>query len=162
MVVNVIEKAFDNLEIQRLFQILEDRGIVRRHIEVLKRTYENCTAVLKMNRHFSDPFPVSCGVGQGDPVSPLLFIVDTAYIDTSHYQDPTLWDVCTIPALELVDDTSDFNKTREGLQWKMASRKTQLASRNLTTSIPKSKYTRIGYVEEGPPPGDCGRVPHHS
>lgn len=73
-----LEKAFDKVPRERLWEILERRGINKKIIRIIKNIYENNTnSVISQNRR-SEPFNTKEGLRQGGGLSPLLF---TIYID---------------------------------------------------------------------------------
>jgi len=74
-----LSRAFDSVNRDALWQILELRGVSPTILARIKSLYVNCTASVQVNGATSVPFPVDTGVRQGCPMSPLLF---NCFIDT--------------------------------------------------------------------------------
>jgi hypothetical protein len=69
-----LEKAFDTIRHELLFELLEINGIPEDMIDVIRRLYENIE--LKLNSGSAkSTIPYSVGVKQGDVMAPVLFIV---------------------------------------------------------------------------------------
>ena len=69
------EKAFDRVEWPFLEKVLEKMGFgpsFRRWVSLL---YTSVNSAVSVNGHLSDAFPVSRGVRQGCPLSPLLYVL---------------------------------------------------------------------------------------
>ena len=62
------EKAFDTVEHDALWNVLEDQGLHPDYIDIIKRLYDGQTAYVQAGVA-SRRFPLLRGVKQGDPVS---------------------------------------------------------------------------------------------
>jgi hypothetical protein len=82
---------------------LRKYGAEGRLIEILKELYLSPEAALRVNGRFSDFYQLPLGVLQGDPISPLLFVVYMSALCTSDPDDPSLSGI-SIPELMLADD----------------------------------------------------------
>ena len=69
------EKAFDSLYRSFLFKVLEKFNFGPYFLQWIKTLYSNISSRVLNNGFTTDLFPVRGGVRQGDPLSPLLFIL---------------------------------------------------------------------------------------
>ncbi len=71
------KKAFDSIEHDLLDTVLDESfyGIPPVLGDALRQTYRRRQIAMKIEQGDSDPFPIDRGVPQGDPLSPLLFIL---------------------------------------------------------------------------------------
>ena len=67
------EKAFDTVEHAALWETLRKQHVPDQYVKILATLYEHQTAYVHTDTE-SKEFPVNRGVGQGDPISALLFI----------------------------------------------------------------------------------------
>ena len=73
-----LEKAFDNVDRQKLWNIMDRRGYPQHLINSVKILYKSTSVVLDLNGRLSGDIPINKGVRQGCCVSPTLFNI---YID---------------------------------------------------------------------------------
>ena len=75
LIINFIDfqKAFDSVDRNALWRIMELYGIPIKIIDLIKNFYENSTCTTLVNGERTDPFPVNTGVRQGSILSPILF-----------------------------------------------------------------------------------------
>ena len=67
------EKVYDKIRHSYLWSTLENLNIPNEFIKTVKLLYENAFTKVAINGIFSEPFHVTRGVRQGDPLSCLLF-----------------------------------------------------------------------------------------
>ena len=68
------EKAFDRVDHDFLFKVMETFGIGEKYINWLRMIYSNATMTVKVNGFLTDEIPIQRGVRQGDPLSFYLYI----------------------------------------------------------------------------------------
>ena len=67
------KKAFDYVNRDLLMYKLLKCNVDGHMYQAIKALYQNTTACMQINEHFTSWFPTSCGVRQGDNLSPTLF-----------------------------------------------------------------------------------------
>jgi hypothetical protein len=72
------KKAYDRVYHGLLFRVLEHNGVRGRFLNLIKNMYRNTRYSVRIGDHISEPFGPTRGAKQGDPLSPILFII---YID---------------------------------------------------------------------------------
>ena len=90
------EKAFDRLSWEYMTKVLEAKRFgpdFRKWIAIL---YHASSSRLKINNELSDPIPLRCGVHQGDPLAPLLYVI------------------CDDPLIEAIDQDQNIKGVRLG------------------------------------------------
>ncbi|KAD7477013.1 hypothetical protein E3N88_00149 [Mikania micrantha] len=70
-----LEKAYDSVPRQVMWDTLESRGIPQNYIEAIKDTYENAKTSVREPVGDTDFFLVEVGLHQGSTLSPFLFTV---------------------------------------------------------------------------------------
>lgn len=73
-------KAFDSINREYMFKILENYGIPKKIVNAIKSPYMNTTAKVLVNGQITDSFHISSGILQGDVLSPYLFLLCIDYI----------------------------------------------------------------------------------
>lgn len=68
------EKAFDRVSHQYLLQVLQKMGLPGRFVAWVELLYRGITSRFLVNGHLTKAVDVSCGVRQGCPLSPLLYV----------------------------------------------------------------------------------------
>ena len=69
------EKAFDRLEHAYIFNVLTAFGFPRSFVELIRNTYAGIKSTLVLDGWESAAFPITRGVRQGCPLSPVLFVL---------------------------------------------------------------------------------------
>lgn len=98
-----LKTAFDLTDRRLFWTLLKNHGAEGGLISILTALYRDPSTTLRLNGRFSDFYKVPLGVLQGDPISPLLFVVFMSALCTSETDDPTLAGK-TISELMLADD----------------------------------------------------------
>lgn len=143
-----LEKAFDNVNRNKLWRLLHDRGGKGALVDSLHKLYRNTTTTLRLRGRYSPLFSVDKGVLQGDPLSPILFIMYIAEVTTvlSHPDDPKL-NGLSVPDALLADDIMLPSTSAIGLQHKLDRMNAFFATLDMRVNPRKSKIMRMGCVK---------------
>ena len=68
-----IEGAFPNANPERLVHNLRKRGVPRKYSDFVRNMLKDRITTLKFDGYASDPIPIDNGIGQGDPLSMVLY-----------------------------------------------------------------------------------------
>lgn len=146
-----LEKAFDNVDRMGLWRLIHQRGGKGLLIDSLRALYQNTTTSLRLKGRYSDLFNVDKGVLQGDPLSPILFIIYIGGLDVRHADDVML-DGLPIPEALLADDIMLPSSSAEGLQFKLDALTAYFDRLGMKVNPNKSKILRLGCVMNDIPP----------
>lgn len=109
-------KAYDTVNRDLLWIILEKNGIPNSLVIILKKLYNNTTISFNIEKK-EKTFNSTCGVKQGDNLAPILFVI---FIDAVIKTLDTKWDFQT-PDFRWLPDTKTTGKKRGSLSninWK--------------------------------------------
>jgi sorting nexin-29 len=67
------KQAFDSVDKQNTIQILQELRIPNKLVRLIKMTIQNMEASVKIENLTSNPFSISSGVRQGNPLSATIF-----------------------------------------------------------------------------------------
>ena len=114
-----LKKAFDTIWRTGLFYILLQKRVPPKLLRIIYSMYQNTNCRVKYSNGTSKVFPSSCGVKQGDVLSPLLFnifingITDKLEVPET---EPVVLGESRISALLYADDIVLLSSTPSGLQ----------------------------------------------
>ena len=112
------EKAFDSIEFVPLFSALENQGVDKAYVNIIRNLYNGATATLKLDRE-SDKIDLKRGARQGDIISPKLFTscLQDKIIDKINWEERGInIDGELLAHLEFADDIIVIAHTPEELQ----------------------------------------------
>jgi exonuclease III len=83
------QKAYDRLDREFLFSTMAKKGFGPNFINFVRLLNLGASAVVMVNRHFTDVISLDGGVRQGCPLSPLLFAIATEPLRAALHSRPT-------------------------------------------------------------------------
>ena len=105
------EKAFDRVNRDKLWKVLEQYGVMGQLLDNIRAIYTNSKSSVRTASGTSDWFPVTSGVRQGCNLSPLLFVIYMDQITKEANPDPE-----ALNELMFTDDLAMMNNDKTQLQ----------------------------------------------
>ncbi|XP_040357166.2 uncharacterized protein LOC121046700 [Ixodes scapularis] len=153
-----ISKAYDTVEHRKLWTQLEERGLCREWIDLLREVYRGTTVVAQWQQETTHPVTCSKGLRQGCPLSPLLFMLYIAGIEkrlqesgegfSLEYSEGGERKGGKLPGLIYADDMVLMADSLQGLQGLMNECGAMGEALGLSFSSHKSGLMAFGAAEE--------------
>ena len=118
------EKAFDRVNRDKLWKVLEQYGVIGQLIDNIRAIYANSRSAVRTASGKSDWFPVTSGVRQGCNLSPLLFVIYMDQITKEANPDPEALN--ELMFAELQEHTDKLNERWETYGTKISTSKTEV------------------------------------
>ncbi|UYV65011.1 hypothetical protein LAZ67_3002812 [Cordylochernes scorpioides] len=138
-----LRKAFDTVPHSILWKKLYNLGISYQFISTIRSYYEQATIAIRWKGSFTESIKINSGVLQGEPLSPLLFILfitDLIEIyNNSDLPSVNLPEFGDIHLLLHADDIAIIGESRMNLQKKIKILKEYLDENLMTLNESKSK-----------------------
>lgn len=143
------KQAYDTINREKLFRVMEDLKVPRKLINLVKMTLSNVRTKVKFNGRMSDSFKIGKGLKQGDPLSTTLFnlILEWVVRRSGINRAGTLRNK-SYQILAYADDVTILARTKEKLQ-EIGKRFRKAAGEvNLTINEIKSKYMKMDVTQK--------------
>lgn len=149
-----LEKAYDNIPLKPLFNILTRTDLKKTYIRAIYNIYKNPQSLVKIKNTFSEPFRVTKGLKQGCCLSPTLFKI---YIQEALQK----WRrKCTdmgikignnyLSTLFFADDQILIANCEEDVDYMLRKLKDEYEQVGMRMNLTKTEYLRIGKEDEDP------------
>ena len=100
------QKAFDRVEWQWLFYALEKFGLGSYFIGWIKILYKNMKSAIMTNGYVSKYFDLSRGIRQGDPLSALLYVIQSEALSEALRCD------CDVKGIYVQDSENNYHEVK--------------------------------------------------
>jgi hypothetical protein len=116
-----LEKAYDCVNRLKLFEVMEDMGIDKTVLRVIKASYQQNVVCFVLGDHRTGWVQATSGVRQGCPLSPTLFNIYTKDVATvlENHPDGMIWrveDARRIGGLLYADDIALTANSQDGME----------------------------------------------
>lgn len=135
-------RAFDTLKHSAIWTALEESRVPQKLIAVTKALYTGATSRVVHKGALSEPINLTCGVRQGCPLSPLLFIVTLNRVLQRAFDRPRglqLGPFNKIEGIEFADDLALMAQTAAQLQKKLDRLTEESSAVGLEINVAKTK-----------------------
>ncbi|UYV73991.1 hypothetical protein LAZ67_11001742 [Cordylochernes scorpioides] len=138
-----LRKAFDTVPHSLLWKKLTNLGVSYQFIHAIRNYYEQATVAVRWRGSITENIKIHSGVLQGEPLSPLLFILFMTDLikmyDNSDLTSVYLPEFGDVHLLMYADDIAIIGESRINLQKKINMLKEYLGENYMTLNESKSK-----------------------
>ena len=140
-----LQKAFDSVKREELWQALQEHDVDYKLIEAIKAFYKNAESEVQVSGNRSTTFKINVGVRQGCILSPLLFITLMNSISKQCKQMKPLnvgmlkLAPIKLSLLSFADDLVVFGKTQQELEHNLNLLNKELKKRGMKINSKKTK-----------------------
>lgn len=149
-----LEKAFDSVSQQKIWESLNKRGVNSKLLRTIKSLYKNNTSYVRKQNWRSDIFDTNKGLRQGGVMSPLLFIILMDDVIKQTAEKTKKLEVgyrklhrTVVSECAFADDVVVLAKTEKDLQHNLDLWTEALQDRRLKINIQKTKVMTISKEE---------------
>jgi hypothetical protein len=140
------EKAFDRVNRNKLWRVLEEYGVKGQILENIMALYKNSQSAVKTTTGLSDWFKISSGVRQGCVLSPLLFITYMDRITKSANENNN----SDIHELLFADDQCIVYESEYDLQEHVTALNNSCTDYDMKLNTTKTETLKINKIKEPP------------
>ena len=144
-----LEKAYDKVPRNRLFEILKLYGINGNLLRATRSLYRNCKSAVRIEGCIGNWFEIKLGVRQGCTLSPLLFIIYMDHLIKNSNLLPDLkFGDTNVSSLLYADDVVLLNSCPKSLQEALNKVDISCRQAGMKISLSKTKVMKIGREPE--------------
>ena len=137
-----LEKAYNRVPREELWECLWLAETSECYIKIIKDMYDRATTTMRIAAGLTEEFKIGVGLHQGSALSPFLFAIIIDRL-TEDIRKDVPWDM--LFADDIVLSRQNHRELEEDLEiWRNA-----LGRRGLKVSRSKTKYFRVGGVDDG-------------
>ena len=140
------EKAFDSLDTDTLWKLLQHYGIPEKIITLIRNTYDGMTCKVTHAGRLTESFQVKTGVRQGCLLSPFMFLVAIDWImktTTKNRRNGIQWTLWSqLDDLDFADDLALLSHSHEQMQEKTDLLNLVSAQPGLNINMNKTKIMK--------------------
>ena len=156
------EKAFDSLDREVLWKLMEHYGIPIKFIRLVQNMYQGMKCKVVHEGYLSDPFEITTGVRQGCLLSPFLFLLAVDWVmkqATTGKRNGIQWTLTEqLDDLDFADDIALLSHSHKQMQEKTNLLYTHAKSTGLRVNIKKTNVMRINTTNTDPVVIDDNRL----
>lgn len=143
-----LEKAYDNVPLNKLMDTLDAAGIGKRYIRAINNIYEHTKGVIKLGKYLSDPFPITKGLRQGCCLSPTLFKIYVqealkTWIKKCSGMGIEIGENCLFTLL-FADDQVILANDEDDIEYMYRKLEEEFTTWGLKINLDKTEYLRVG------------------
>ena len=157
-----VEGAFPNAVTSRLIHNLKKRGIPKSMVTFVERMLTNRRTKIKFDDHISDHIEINNGIGQGDPLSMLLYILYNADLLEIPDDDQTEDAIGYVDDIALLAVGNNFAESTHRLKHMMTKEDGGLQwskEHNSRFEVSKSAIVHFTRKSAANPDVENGRIP---
>lgn len=141
------EKAFDSVDRETIWKLMQHYGIPQKLINIIKKLYEDSTCQIIHNGKLTNPFAVKTGVRQGCILSPTIFLIAIDWImrrTTEGSNTGIQWTFTKhLEDLDFADDISLMSHKQQHAQSKLTRLAEEAEKTGLKINTKKTEVMRI-------------------
>jgi len=144
-----VKGGFDNMESPSLLSLLQKKGVSPYLVQWVGSFLRDCTCRLTFQGSPCLLAPVSVGVPQGSPISPLLFVI---YVSSLHLEIPRSLIISYVDDFAVTVASPSYRTNVRLLQKSFSSLRRKASPINISFSVPKTELIHWRTTRSNEPP----------